>query len=82
MLDPSDTEVKKVIKKNKSAKTGSKPGVKVGTHRPPVNKDGSPRKAPGVPKGTKRGSYNKDGSPRQKPGPKPKVETNDTRADT
>ena len=82
VLDPSDTEVKKVIKKNKSAKTGSKPGVKVGTHRPPVNKDGSPRKAPGVPKGTKRGSYNKDGSPRQKPGPKPKVETNDTRADT
>lgn len=49
-----------------------KPGVKPGTVRSEVNKDGTPRKKPGVPKGTKRGKYNKDGSLRRKPGPKTK----------
>ena len=49
-----------------------KPGVKAGTKRPPINKNGTPRKKPGVPAGYKRGSVNKDGSPRKKPGPKPK----------
>lgn len=47
-----------------------KSGVKPGTKRADVNKDGSPRKKPGVKPGTKRGDYNKDGSPRKKPGPK------------
>lgn len=48
------------------------PGVKPGTVRGAVNKDGTPRKKPGVPAGTKRGKYNKDGSLRKKPGPKAK----------
>lgn len=47
-----------------------KPGVKTGTVRSAVNKDGTPRKKPGVPAGTKRSKYNKDGSLRKKPGPK------------
>lgn len=53
-----------------------KPGVKKGTKRKDINKDGTPRKKPGVKSGTKRGTYNKDGSVRKKPGPKPKADTN------
>lgn len=49
-----------------------KPGVKPGTVRSAVNKDGTQRKKPGVPAGTKRGKYNKDGSLRKKPGLKAK----------
>ena len=49
-----------------------KPGVKPGTVRPAIKKDGTPRKKPGVPAGTKRGKFNKDGSLRKKPGPKAK----------
>ena len=52
--------------------SGNKRGVKPGTARTPINKDGSKWKSPGVPKGTKRCPFNKDGSPRKKPGPKPK----------
>ena len=48
-----------------------KPGVKPGTKRADVNKNGTVRRKPGVQAGTKRGKYNKDGSLRQKPGPKP-----------
>ena len=47
-----------------------KPGVKTGTVRSVVNKDGTPRKKPGVPAGTKRSKYHKDGSLGKKPGPK------------
>lgn len=49
-----------------------KSGVKPGTKRSEINKDGTPRKKPGVKSGTKRGTYNKDGSLRKKPGPKAK----------
>lgn len=49
-----------------------KSGVKTGTKRSEINKDGTPRKKPGVKPGTKRGAYNKDGSLRKKPGPKAK----------
>ena len=49
-----------------------KPGVKKGTVRGEVKKDGSVRRKPGVPSGTKRGLYNKAGSLRKKPGPKAK----------
>lgn len=49
-----------------------KPGVKPGTVRGALKKDGTPRKKPGVPAGTKRSKYNKDGSLRKKPGPKAK----------
>ena len=52
-----------------------KSGVKPGTKRNAINRDGTPRKKPGVKPGTKRSMYNKDGSLRKKPGPKPK-ETN------
>ena len=55
-----------------------KPGVKVGTKRTAVNKDGIPRKKPGVQSGTKRGKYNKDGSLRKKPGPKPRNQCDET----
>ncbi len=48
-----------------------KPGVKPGTKRSNVNKDGTPRKKPGVQTGSTRSKYNKDGSLRKKPGPKP-----------
>lgn len=47
-----------------------KPGVKKGTKRKAINKDGQPRKKPGVKLGTKRGLYNKNGTLRKKPGPK------------
>ena len=47
-----------------------KSGVKPGTKRGDINKDGTPRKKPGVKPGTIRGKYNKDGSIRKKPGPK------------
>ena len=50
-----------------------KSGVKPGTKRSEINKDGKPRKKPGVKPGTKRGLYNKDGSLRKKPGPKAKT---------
>lgn len=50
-----------------------KSGVKPGTKRSEINKDGTPRKKPGVKPGTKRDIYNKDGSLRKKPGPKTKT---------
>lgn len=49
-----------------------KPGVKKGTKRKAINKDGQPRKKPGVKPGTKRGLHNKNGTLRKKPGPKTK----------
>ncbi len=48
-----------------------KPGLKPGTKRSDINKDGSPRKKPGPKPGVKRGDVNADGSQRKKPGPKP-----------
>ena len=56
----------------KEEKTRKKPGVKPGTKRSDINKDGTPRKRTGVPVGYKHGMYKKDGTLRQKPGPKPK----------
>lgn len=50
-----------------------KSGVRPGTKRSNINRDGTLRKKPGVPPGTKRDTYNKDGSLRKKPGPKPKT---------
>ena len=50
-----------------------KRGVKPGTKRGDLNKDGTPRKKPGVQAGTKRSLYKNDGTLRQKPGPKPKI---------
>lgn len=47
-----------------------KRGIKPGTKRPDVNRDGTPRRKPGVKPGTKRGELKKDGTPRKKPGPK------------
>ena len=68
VLEPK-AEKKQPVKKKKA---GGKPGVKPGTKRPDINKDGTPRRKPGVPKGTKRSDTNKNGSPRKKPGPKVK----------
>lgn len=59
--------------KESDKQSGDRPhksGVKSGTKRTDVNKDGTPRKKPGVPVGTVRGPVKKDGTPRQKPGPK------------
>lgn len=72
---PSPRHKKPGPKKSASSKTDkastAKRGVKAGTKRSAINKDGSVRKKPGVPIGTKRGEFNKDGSPRKKSGPKP-----------
>ncbi len=57
---------------SESVHAHKKRGVKPGTKRNAINKDGSPRKKPGVPVGYKHGELKKDGSPRRKPGPKSK----------
>ena len=67
---PQQESQNKEPKKAETNKPRQKPGVKPGTKRSNVNKDGTERKKPGVPKGTKRGKFNKDGSPRKKPGSK------------
>ena len=77
VMPKSDRQQSQNIKqpqtKNKSKDVvAKKRGVKTGTKRSSMNKDGTPRKKPGVIKGTKRSPINKDGSMRKKPGPKPK----------
>ena len=67
-------EPQPTIQDSVESRVPNRRGVKKGTKRSEVNKDGTPRKRPGVKPGTKRGEFNKDGTPRKKPGPRPKSE--------